>query len=292
MRFQSAPTPMHRALAPLGVAMLLTVLLVGCGDDEKAGTDDTTTTSEESTTSTSEPESTTSETTATTEAGGTVTDKTEPDGPVDQSGTPAWQLTAVPYRGQTGEIIEVECTPDGEERFIWGTNVYTDDSSICNAAVHVGLITFDDGGTVSIEILDGMDEYFGTEANGLESLDYGAWGGSFSFPDADEIAVDEAIPWNRVANYYQDEGEADVTVTCETDGTPGGVWGTDIYTDDSSICTAAVHVGLITVEDGGEVTFHLIEGQSSYLGTEANGITSSSYGAFHRSFEFVDDEPT
>ena len=52
------------------------------------------------------------------------------------------------------------------------------------------------------------------------------------------------------------------------------MWGTDTYTADSKICTAAVLEGLITVEDGGEVTIEVIEGLDSYEGSTANGVTS------------------
>jgi hypothetical protein len=58
--------------------------------------------------------------------------------------------------------------------------VYTDDSSVCTAAVHAGAITVEDGGEVTIEITAGEDSYEGTEQNGIESFDYGPWGGSFS----------------------------------------------------------------------------------------------------------------
>ena len=65
-----------------------------------------------------------------------------------------------------------------------------------------------------------------------------------------------------------------------------GVWGTDIYTDDSSICLAAVHAGLITFACG-PVVRELIDGQQSYLGTERNGVASLGYGAWGRSFGLV-----
>ncbi|KAA0234891.1 MAG: hypothetical protein EDR02_07590 [Actinobacteria bacterium] len=96
---------------------------------------------------------------------------------------PPWELTAVPYRDRVGETVEIECPPDGEPTTIWGTGTYTDDSSICTAAVHAGLITLEDGGDVSIEVTEGEESYEGSEANGITSTDYGAWDGSFVFTD-------------------------------------------------------------------------------------------------------------
>ena len=72
---------------------------------------------------------------------------------------------------------------------------------------------------------------------------------------------------------------------------PGGrsslVWGTDTYTSDSSACTAAVHAGLITFATGGAVTVEIRPGQSSYVGSTRNGITTSDYGSWDSSFVFV-----
>jgi phage baseplate assembly protein gpV len=280
-----------RAVSLLAAALIASTALVACGDDEggEEATEDTTSTTEaaEESTATTEAED---ETTTTTEAedGKGPGDKEEPTGPVDESDIEAWARTAVPFRDQVGEIIEFDCPAGGEPFNLWGTNVYTDDSSVCTAAVHVGLITFADGGTVEIEILGPSEEYEATESNDVLSAAYGPWGGSFSFPDAEGIEAATSIGWNVRAVDYADEGDVDITVQCASGGEAASLWGTDIYTSDSSICTAAVHVGLITFEDGGEVTFHLIEGQESYTGSEANGVTSADYGSWDASFEFVE----
>lgn len=62
-------------------------------------------------------------------------------------------------------------------------------------------------------------------------------------------------------------------------GRPAPVTGTDVYTIGSSICTAAVHAGIITLDQGGPVTFEIRPGQSSYVGSTRNGVTSTSSGA-------------
>ena len=69
-------------------------------------------------------------------------------------------------------------------------------------------------------------------------------------------------------------------------GPVGSVWGTGTYTDDSSICTAAVHAGVITPDDGGTVVIEIAPGQSSYQGSTAHGVTSNDYGEFGGSFRF------
>ena len=63
---------------------------------------------------------------------------------------------------------------------LWGTDVYTDDSYICDAAVHAGVMNTDTGGTVRFQKLPGQDSYQGSTRHGVTSWDWGAWDNSFS----------------------------------------------------------------------------------------------------------------
>ncbi len=98
----------------------------------------------------------------------------------------AWAAEAGEHRGQDGEEFDYECPPNGEPNTVWGTDIYTDDSSVCTAAAHVGVITVEDGGDVTIEIRPGEDSYDGSERNGITTLDYPSWGGSFVIVDPDD----------------------------------------------------------------------------------------------------------
>jgi len=96
--------------------------------------------------------------------------------------TPAdWETDATEFRGRNGQKFTFACGGNGKTDGIWGTGLYTDDSSICTAAVHSGLITMSKGGTVTIEIAPGAASYTGSAQGGVTSADYGAWGGSFKF---------------------------------------------------------------------------------------------------------------
>lgn len=119
--------------------------------------------------------------------GGGATDDAPAENTAENTaGTPeSWRATAASHRSEEGEELEYECSPDGVAANVWGTDVYTDDSSVCTAAVHAGLITLESGGTVTIEIRPGEDSYDGSERNGVTSIDYGSWGGSFVFPEAE-----------------------------------------------------------------------------------------------------------
>ena len=63
-----------------------------------------------------------------------------------------------------------------------------------------------------------------------------------------------------------------------------------IYTDDSSIGTAAVHAGIIDFETGGIVTIEIRPGQESYQGSTRNGVTTEDYGSYAGSYVFVVEE--
>jgi hypothetical protein len=96
----------------------------------------------------------------------------------------AWQLTGSGLRSLSEEPNDVDrlvCPPGGVPASVWGTDVYTDDSSVCTAAVHVGIATFEEGGTVLVEHGPSQERFAGTDRNGVESEGWGAWGGSFVF---------------------------------------------------------------------------------------------------------------
>jgi hypothetical protein len=102
---------------------------------------------------------------------------------VDGPAIIGWSDTAVAYRGQHGLRLTSTCPAQGRIGSLWGDGIYTDDSSICTAAVHAGLITLDRGGAVTFVLTPGQEAYEGTEANGITSLQYGSWMGSFAFTD-------------------------------------------------------------------------------------------------------------
>lgn len=71
-----------------------------------------------------------------------------------------------------------------------------------------------------------------------------------------------------------------VTCSCtQAQAGNGNVWGTGPYTDDSSVCRAAVHAGVIPAS-GGPIQFEIVGGHSAYAGSTSNGVTTISYGAW------------
>lgn len=92
------------------------------------------------------------------------------------------------YRGQNGTVLQFQVTgtKDGE---VWGNGFYTDDSSIGMAAVHAGLLEAGQTGTVALQIMPGQERYAGSTTNGVTTLDYGPWSGSFRFLSQVDVKV-------------------------------------------------------------------------------------------------------
>lgn len=96
----------------------------------------------------------------------------------------SWQATAQSLAARVGEHFSYLCPPNGVNWFIYGTDVYTSDSSVCTAAVHMGLITITAGGVVMIEMRPGLDSYVGSNRNDVHSAQYGPWEASYVFVDS------------------------------------------------------------------------------------------------------------
>lgn len=191
-------------------------------------------------------------------------------------------------RGST-DPFTCSCSAEAAESgTVWGAGPYSDDSAVCRAAMHAGLVG-DEPANITINFMEGRDSYTASEANGVQTSRWGSWGGSFAFERAelgepeDEVAAVEACPDN--ARQLRGSEES-LTCSCSATATQAGtVWGTETYTDDSGICQAAVHAGVIDAS-GGDVTINLVDGLESYSGSEANGVETRDYGAWSGSFEF------
>jgi Ethanolamine utilization protein EutJ (predicted chaperonin) len=124
----------------------------------------------------------------------------------------------------------------------------------------------------------------GADSGGEDSGDSGGDSGGGQ-PNADAVYPD--ADWQSVASDYQNNPGKTIAYQCPADGTIGTVWGADPYTTDSSVCTAAVHAGRISLEDGGWVVIEIRAGQESYEGTTQFGIPTTAYGPYQASFTFV-----
>lgn len=102
------------------------------------------------------------------------------------------------------------------------------------------------------------------------------------------------IKWDTTLNKFQFDADKFIgqcfTVKCPpaaVDQSFSGVYGTDFYPSDTSICIAALHAGMITKE-GGTVTIQLNPGKPKYVGSKRNGVETDSLPETRRSMSFVD----
>ena len=77
-----------------------------------------------------------------------------------------------------------------------------------------------------------------------------------------------------------------------TGSNSGSLWGTETYTDDSSLAAAVVHMGIAKANQTVLVKVQILPGQESYSGTTQNGITSSNYSSYSGSYKILDGGPT
>lgn len=62
--------------------------------------------------------------------------------------------------------------------------------------------------------------------------------------------------------------------------TEGQLWGTDIYTRDSTIGAAAVHAGLLKPGETAVLRLTVVAPLENYPGSTRNGVASAEYGSF------------
>jgi hypothetical protein len=65
------------------------------------------------------------------------------------------------------------------------------------------------------------------------------------------------------------------------------IWGTDVYTLDSSLALAAVHAGVLKPGQTGVVRVRILGPQAAFGASTRNGVTSMAYGVYNGAFEFV-----
>jgi LCCL domain len=203
-----------------------------------------------------------------------------------------WDTTASDISNRLDQDFTYRCPSGGSIRSIYGTDLYTYGSSICTAAVHSGLINARDGGQVTIRIRPGADFYNPSNRNNIQSERYSSYPGSFVFlnTNGEPLSSDkqvQLIEWDSTASGISTRLDQEFTYDCPKNGIIRSVYGTDLYTSGSSICTAAVHSGIISNKKGGRVTVFIRPGANNYRGTTRNGIKSQSYSSYDSSFSFV-----
>lgn len=95
----------------------------------------------------------------------------------------------------TDQVYSFNCIAAPERQIytpVWGTDLYTINSGLCQAAVHQGMIS-QNGGLINIQLLTENSDYQGSDRFGISSLDYNRPSDGFKFIGT-PIAFETELP--------------------------------------------------------------------------------------------------
>ena len=78
-------------------------------------------------------------------------------------------------------------------------------------------------------------------------------------------------------------------VVCPAGDGRASVYGTDVYTAESGVCSAAIHAGVLKLGQAGAVTVVFGGAAESFRGSARNGVTTQSYGRWPYTYTFAKD---
>jgi hypothetical protein len=184
--------------------------------------------------------------------------------------------TAERYAEAVGQRFSFVCpASDGGPAYVFGTDVYTDNSPVCKAAIHAGALPPGVAGVVTIAIGSSVPAFRGSARNGVTTSSYRTWPRSYSFVTG---GAPGRITWETVWSNVPAGLNTVIALECPSGGTAtGGVWGTMVYAGGSAICAAAVHAGAITAARGGSIEIRRSVHSGEFVGSARNGVTSQAW---------------
>lgn len=167
----------------------------------------------------------------------------------------------------------------------YGTGNYHLKSSICTAAYHTGITSE----YVSVTIIKGFNAYNGSFGkNNIETQSMGPGTKSFTVAAAQAPKIISCIDTvDTVSSIKKEIGQKTLLSCPKNCKSTLQIYGTDIYTDNSPICIAAIHNGVISFSEGGEVEIEIKPPQSSFKGSQGVGLLSHNYSNKKNCFGFV-----
>lgn len=224
--------------------------------------------------------------------------------------TNARAITADP-----GDTHRVRCPANCKGPLVWGSDIYADDSAICVAARHAGAYDGSQDTTITIEFLPGQKGYRGSTQNGITTFHWGTWPRSFRVQTQDDDSAsslrarhaatpmvaapaqaetpppskaegrrNQAVDCSLRGDELPGEVGARRTIRCPSGCNDESVWGEGPYTDDSSVCAAAIHAGAIPEDEGGLVRVHTEGPLRNAKANKAHGIQTQAWRFWPRSF--------
>ena len=101
-------------------------------------------------------------------------------GPETENKDYSTNIDATNKRGNIGSEYYYKIIGSGDGT-VWGDNIFTDDSNIAKAAVLEGKCQLGEKSIVGIKMIEGKTSYSSSNKNGVSSITYGSWPGSYIF---------------------------------------------------------------------------------------------------------------
>ncbi len=208
------------------------------------------------------------------------------------------ELRARDVKGAEGSKRFVLCPGSCLSQYhaVWGSDVYSDDSHVCAAAIHAGAIP-PSGGKALFDFLPGQASYAASRRAGVQSRSWGTWSRSFRVwavqadgtpskatpppEDSPGEMVGDVACGVRGSDLLASKDEA--RIQCPAGCAPGSIYGSGPYTDDSVVCTAARHAGVVA-DKGGPVVVRRAPRQGGFVGSTRGSITTASWSSEHGAF--------
>jgi hypothetical protein len=170
---------------------------------------------------------------------------------------------------RAGDLLEKVCNsvPEEERQIRKHDVIQTEDSKICGWIQGTALrATTAQFGNVELKLAD------------LRSLR------SLAVPEPEEDNAAASDPGNLV-NFQNQVGK---TFTFRVTGAiNGSIWGTDIYTADSNLASAAVHAGVLKVGQTKNVRVKIVASPQAFQGSSRHGVTTTGYGPYPGAFQVL-----
>ena len=188
---------------------------------------------------------------------------------------------------KVGDKKRIKCPKDCGKDLIFGTIIYSFDSSMCVSGIHSGVMKVADPKMILIKALPGMNFYQGTLQYNVQSTSIDKCDYSFSTEEAPEVISVDCETTTNVKEFSGTLGTK-YLVRCPANCSKKShnVFGNNLYSGDSSICQSAIHCGASN-DRGGEVQFIIDSGQKLYYGLKAFGINSKERESYVKSIRFI-----
>lgn len=161
---------------------------------------------------------------------------------------------------------------------VWGTLFYDVQSSICRAAIHFGAID-NNGGVIDVTRMEKFPFFVRATKNGVESFSKFKPGNAFVMTKVEGFTADCYTTVSEICPYKKSNSHCPRILCPDDCKNQPSYWspviGSNIYADNSSICKAAIHAGVISAA-GGLVDILPLDKRKNYVGVLKNGIQSES----------------